>query len=130
MKKFLPINSANSTSVALNIKAVTDAMWDAACKALDDSTHEIFLISTETYCPVDKGDLKASAKDELIVDTSTEHTREISYDTDYAKIVHEVPYNHYNPPMAQWKYLEVALRLQEKKTVDNISSAARDSVDS
>lgn len=129
-KTFLPVKSDSATSVALNIEAVTDGMWKAACEALDESTHEIFLISTETYCPVDTGELKDSAKDELIADTSTEHTREISYDTEYAKIVHEVPYNHSNPPMAQWKYLEVAMRLNESKLVGNITSAARDSVDS
>lgn len=130
MKKFLPVNSASSVSVSLNIEAVTDAMWKSACEALDEGTHEIYLISKETFCPVDKGDLKASAKDELVEDTDSEHTREISYTREYAKIVHEVPYNHYNPPAAQWKYLEVPMRLNESKLVDKITSAARDSVDS
>jgi hypothetical protein len=112
------------------IRNALEKMWKASCQALDESTHEIHLISKDTYCPVDKGLLKSTAKDELIEDTASEHTREISYDTEYAKIVHEVPYNHYNPPLAQWKYLEVPMRLHESKLVDKVTSAARDSIDS
>lgn len=130
MKVFLPVHSYQSTNISIevNIDSVLNAVLDSASKALDESVHEIFLISTETYCPVDKGDLKASAKDELVEDTNSERTREISYDRDYAKIVHEVPYNHFNPPMAQWKYLETPVRLQESKLVEKITSAVRDAI--
>lgn len=112
------------------IRSALEKMWKASCQALDESADEILKISSQTYCPVDTGLLKSTAKDELVVDSDSEHTRELSYDTDYAKIVHEVPYNHYNPPLAQYKYLEVPTRLQEQKVVANIQSAARDSVDS
>ena len=130
MKVFMPIHSVHSKNVTveLDIDTALNGVLESAGKALDDSVHEIFLISTETYCPVDTGDLKGSAQDEVVTDTDTEKTREISYDTEYAKIVHEVPYNHSNPPMAQWKYLEVALRLNETKLVENITSAARDAI--
>ena len=128
--KRLTLRSATSTDAIIGIEGALDGIWEAACQALDESANEIITISKENFCPVDKGDLKASGKDELIVDTSKEHTHELSYDTPYAKIVHEVPYNHSNPPTAQWKYLEVALRLNEQKTLDKIASAARGSLDS
>lgn len=130
MKRFLSSYKGTSNYAIAGVEGAVDAIWEAACKSLDESSNEIFTISKETYCPVDKGDLKASAKDELVTDTGSEHTREISYDTDYAKIVHEVPYNHYNPPMAQWKYLETPMRIKESDLVEKIKSAVRDSIDS
>ena len=105
--------------------------WKAGCQALDESVNEIYLISKETYCPVNTGLLKSTAKDELVVDTQDEHTREISYgsaEANYARTVHEVPAEHYNPPEAQWKYLETPAELQKNKLIENVKSAMRDAV--
>lgn len=130
-KKYLPVRSGGSINISTQIQSAFEAAWLASCQALDESVHEIYLQSTETYCPVDTGLLKSTAKDELIVDTHDEHTREISYgseEANYARIVHEIPYAHYNPPMAQWKYLEVPIRLNEQKLIQNVKNAAREAV--
>jgi len=117
---------------AFKTKLISDAMWNAAKKAVDDTTHEIFLVSTETFCPVDTGDLKGSAEDTIVENTNSRYIRKISYGNskvDYAYWVHEIPYNHYNPPNAQWKYLEVPLNMYSLKLQSNVNSAMEDALD-
>jgi hypothetical protein len=130
MKKYLHMHTFQSSSYSIGVEAAVSGIWDAACKALDESVHEISEISKNNFCPVDTGDLKGSEKDELVVDSEDEHTREISYDTPYAVYVHEIPVSHYNPPSAQWKFLETPVRLNESKLVENIKSAVSGSLDS
>ncbi|MEN6293159.1 MAG: hypothetical protein ABFD07_14250 [Methanobacterium sp.] len=89
------------------------AKSEAARKALDEHVEKVYLISTENYCPVDRGNLKESAENEVVTDTPTEYTRRISYGGDtapYAFWVHErLNLNHTNPPAACAKFLERAV---------------------
>jgi len=107
-----------------NTAIISKLMWEAGKKAVDETTHEIFLISTENFCPVDTGALKASAKETVKEDSGEAYTKEISYgnsEVNYSWWVHELPYRHYNPPNAQNKYLEVPLNLYSDKLQKNVS---------
>jgi hypothetical protein len=91
----------------------SNLMWEAAKRATDDTSKEILMVSTQNFCPIDTGALRESAKDEVKKDSRTEYTRELSYNTDYAWWVHELPYRH--APPTQWKYLETPLNLYTNK---------------
>lgn len=103
------------------------AMTEAAKNALDEHVEKVYLISTENYCPVGKGNLKASAKNELVADTPTERTRRISFGGDtapYAFWVHErLDLNHTNPPAACAKFLERAVIETQNDLVSEIEQA-------
>jgi hypothetical protein len=103
-----------------------ESIWGAAKAGLDKSSNEVLTISRDRYCPVDTGKLKASAKDEVIENTEDTYTREISYSTDYVFYVHEIPYQHLNPPTATWKFLETPFERHEQKFSESIENAVRD----
>jgi hypothetical protein len=100
----------------------TNLMWEAAQKASDETSKEIIMVSSQNFCPVDTGALKESADDKVAKNSRTAYTHELSYETDYAWWVHELPYQHYNPPMAQWKYLETPLYLYSEKFREKVAS--------
>ena len=99
--------------------AIANRINNNTRKAVEEVTDEIFIVSTENFCPVDKGNLKKSAKKEKRK-TSTEHIVIISYNTPYCWYVHELPYRHVH---GQRKYLEVPVRMYKNKLVDSIKSA-------
>ena len=111
---------------SVSIEALMNHAYQAACKALDDSVQEIFEESTETHCPVDKGVMKASAKNELISESNNEHTRELSYNTNYAIYVHERLNLYHSHGSA--KFLEIPIDQNKDKIIENIKSAAGDSL--
>lgn len=99
-----------AATILTNLFAMSQSMQAAAKEAVDDITDEIYTESTEVFCPVKYGVLKGSAKNE-VVDSGQNYTRKISYNTDYAKVVHERSNaKHTNPPTASWKYLEIPYR--------------------
>jgi hypothetical protein len=116
----------------------TEIISEELKKAMDEHVNKVYLISKENYCPVDKGNLKASAKKTILKDTPTNYTQRISFGgdassyaqaegslffwgtgellmtariyVDYALMVHEIlEYQHNNPPTACAKYLERAV---------------------
>jgi hypothetical protein len=89
-------------------------------KAVDDVDSQIFSLSRDTMCPIDKGPLRASAKDE-IHETDTEYFHELSYETPYCWWVHELPYHHQSP--TQRKFLETPVDMYKQKLVDDMRSA-------
>jgi len=111
---------------SVSIEALMNHAYQAACKALDESVKDIFTESTEHYCPVDTGNLKSSAKNELITDTNTEHVREISYNTPYCVYVHEIIRYHHGNKSA--KYLEIPVEYSRVNILTNIRTAAGDSL--
>jgi hypothetical protein len=102
---------AKSVAIDSNVRYVVDSGSDI-----------IFQLSTEVFCPVDKGPLKASAKNE-IHDTGTEYYHELSYETPYCWWVHELPYRHYNPPTAQRKYLETPVNMMNQTILTKMKTA-------
>ncbi len=109
-----------------SIEAMFSNAYKAACEALDESVEEIFEESREEYCPVDKGVMKASAKNELVENSNTEHTRELSYNTPYAIFVHERLNLHHNHGSA--KFLEIPCEQNEEKLFDKLISAFGDAL--
>jgi hypothetical protein len=110
----------------------------SAKEALDEHTKKVFQISSEKFCPVDTGALKASGQNVVLTDTINEYSRRISFGgshqitsyvnddltfwgsgellmrystfVDYAWWVHEILSNmHTNPPTACAKFLERAV---------------------
>lgn len=129
---------SNKALVLANIEIILAKKSAGARKALDEHVNKVFVISNENYCPVDKGNLKASGKKVVTVDSEQEKTWRISYGgsseqtfsldhsftvfgsgdvsmgysgyVNYAAIVHEnLNARHYNPPSACAKYLERAV---------------------
>lgn len=109
-----------------SLEVLMNEAYEAACKALDESVQEIFTESTEEYCPTDTGAMKASAKNELVADSDTEHTRELSYNTNYAIYPHERLNLHHNHGSA--KFLEIPVEQNKDKLIKNMTSAMRDSL--
>jgi hypothetical protein len=94
---------------------------------VDSGCDVIFELSTEVFCPVDTGDMKGSAKNE-VHDNGTDYYHEISYETPYCWWVHELPYRHYNPITAQRKFLETPVNMMNKTIMDNIRTAYREAI--
>jgi hypothetical protein len=70
--------------------------------------------------------MKASAKNELIVDTEEEHAREISYNTKYAIYVHEIIRYHHGNKSA--KFLEIPINYNHTKLITNAKKAFGDAL--
>jgi hypothetical protein len=98
----------------------SNLMWSAAQKATDNTAKEILMVSSQNFCPIDTEALRQSAEDKVSKNTKTEYTHELSYNTDYAWWVHELPYRH--APPTQWKYLETPLNLYTEKYYSNLES--------
>jgi hypothetical protein len=99
-----------------NLEIKLAVRHEEAKQILNEHVNKVFLISTENYCPVDKGPLKASAKKTAIV-----NGWRISYNTPYAIFVHERPGpRHFNPPSACWKYLERAVNETQNELYQNM----------
>ncbi|MDD4588864.1 MAG: hypothetical protein PHG06_00345 [Parabacteroides sp.] len=103
------------------ISLILKNVEQAAIKAVDDTVEEIYTVSTENFCPVDKEDLKHSAKNELVEDTSTSHIRELSYGTDHAIYVHEILTMYH--PHGSAKYLEKPVTIYTPKLAENVKIA-------
>ena len=106
------------------IKRALDKMREAAQEATEETANEIFQVSTQNYCPVDTGLLKSSAKNEVVDNSANKYSHRISYNTHYAIYVHEIPIAHYNPPSAQWKYLETPFKIYAAKFPDKLKLEA------
>ena len=92
-----------------NMTGQVEGMRASARKAADNTITFIYNSAKNTYCPVDKGNLKASA-DNLVISDGEIYTRRISFGKglSYAFWVHEIPgRRHNNPPTASWKYLQI-----------------------
>ena len=109
-----------------SLEVLMNEAYEAACKALDESVQEIFTESTNEYCPTDTGAMKASAKNELVTDSKTEHVREISYNKKYAIYVHERVVLYHKHGSA--KFLAIPIDQNKDVLVKNMVSAARDAL--
>lgn len=126
------MDTSGASACAARTRLISNAMWAAAKQATKETAHEIALISKETFCPVDKGNLKNSQTENVSDDSNSKFTVKIAYGNekvDYAYWVEAIPYNHYNPPNAQWKYLETPLIMYEGKLQANVSSAVEGAID-
>jgi hypothetical protein len=97
-----------------NFSLVVDKMQQEARGAVDEVTEEIFRTSRDVFCPVDTGDLKGSGENNTIENNSLKYTRQIKFGNEkvfYAPYVHEIPYNHYNPAGASWKFLSIPFNM-------------------
>lgn len=113
------------SSCIIKTRLISNAMWNAAQEATKTTAHEIATISKETFCPVDTGSLKESQTENVSENTKSNFTVKISYGNEkvnYAYWVEAIPYNHYNPPNAQWKYLETPLIMYQNKLQSNVTS--------
>jgi hypothetical protein len=110
-----------AAEASAKLAIVSEGIWSASKKALDEWMAETLLISKENFCPVDKGDLKASAKIEKETDTAQEYALEASYNTTYAIYVHEILTNHHDHGQA--KFLEVPFNLQQSKLEEELKIA-------
>ncbi|MFA6727353.1 MAG: hypothetical protein WCS17_03930 [Prevotella sp.] len=109
-----------------SIESMFNIAYQAACDALDETVEKIFEESRDDYCPVDKGVLKASAKNELIENSTTSHTRELSYNTNYAIYPHERLNLHHIHGSA--KFLEIPCEQNEDKLYETLKSAFGDAL--
>ena len=114
------------------LKAKVEDVRETAKKGLDFGVMEVFNLSKNKYCPVDTGALKVSGKNEVSINTKKKYRRTITYGGStsiqfvyYEVIVHEVPYNHFNPPTATWKYLDRAVKDVQPKFDDYIKAFVR-----
>lgn len=111
------------------IENAMNRVWGAACKGVDDAVQQIYTISKEERCPVDKGKLKASAKNELVENSNEKHTRQISYHAinddgqEYSVIVHERLDLHH--PHGSAKYLEGPVDENRDKVSEMVQTAIR-----
>jgi len=72
--------------------------------AAKETADEVMSESKERYCPVDTGELKGSGKVEVVKNSIIEFHVRLSYSTQYAIYVHEIPYHHNH---GSWKYLSI-----------------------
>lgn len=107
----------------INLKILTNEMWESAKEAADETCKEVGLVSTKNFCPVLTGALKESFKDEVTENTKQKYTHELSYNTYYAWWVHEKDLPHWNPPNAQWKFLETPVIEYTPKFFENVRNA-------
>jgi len=126
------MSTSGASACAARTRLISNAMWSAAKEATKDTAHEIATISKETFCPVLSGDLKNSQTEVVSEDSNSRFTVKISYGNEkvnYAYWVEAIPYNHYNPPNAQWKYLETPLLMYQGKLQANVNSAMEGALD-
>ena len=95
---------------------------DESREVVDDWAEETMTISRENFCPVDKGVLKSTGKTKTITGTTREYAVRLSYGEgiDYAGYVHEIPYNHYNPPTAQYKFLSTPFNQRADRLIRDL----------
>jgi len=111
--------TAAEASAKLTLMGI--GLWDASKRALDEWMKETLLISSENFCPIDKGDLKESAEIEKATDTTLEYSLVASYNTPYAIYVHEILTNYH--PHGQAKFLEIPFTIQQSKLEEELKLA-------
>jgi len=117
-------SSTRGTGAAVcvaNLIAKTAAVNLTARNTIKDFARDVKTTSQNQYCPVDKGNLKKSAKDEVIKNSLTEFFVRISYGEglDYAIYVHEIPRNH---PIGQYKFLSTPFNLMSYRLMTDLQS--------
>lgn len=96
------------------IKGRTKAgLWEAALMIRNRAQH---------LCPVDIGNLKASAVTPPPIDTPRGPSATIGFTATYAVFVHEINANY---TVGQWKFLETALRELKSKVLAVIKARAQ-----
>jgi hypothetical protein len=116
-------------SCVAKLEVVVRQQFEGEVKeAVDKTAEDIFKSSTERYCPVDTGNLKASCRTEK-TESGSKYTRTISYDTTrtsseptYAHWVHNIPYHHEH---GSWKYLAIPFNVETSKLMSNIKGKVR-----
>lgn len=106
-----------------NLLITQKRLESSAKKAIEKWAKDTMNLSQTTYCPVDKGVLKASGKTEVIKNTPTEFFVRLSYSTPYALRQHETPW--YRHPVGQWKYLSTPFNNRSALLFQMIESAWR-----
>lgn len=90
------------SQVKSNLNKMPDRILKAGKEGLREVADTIYNDSRVNYVPIDTGELQNSARlDEMFRPKGL--TIVISYNTDYAIYVHEIPYRHVH---GSWKYLE------------------------
>lgn len=89
--------------VNANIRKLEPRIIDAAQNGMIATAKTIMISSQRDYVPVDTGTLRKSARMDYTV-AGKNFSVWVSYNTDYAIYVHEIPYNH---TKGSWKFLEL-----------------------
>lgn len=109
-------------SAAIEAIATRLAATSAAARVAFDTQVEKTFELSQTYCPVDRGFLVNSGRNEVVSDTPGSHTRRLSYgngEADYAFWVHErLELHHKSPTRA--KFLESAVAETETDLVEGV----------
>jgi len=117
-------SSTRGTGAAVcvaNLMLKITAVDTTARSVVHDWAKDVKTTSQNQYCPVDKGDLKKSAKEEVTKNTITEFFVRISYGEglDYAIYVHEIPNMHNH---GQWKFLSTPFHVMSSKLLSETRS--------
>lgn len=95
------INNGAAFCIA-NLIAKAAAIDRTARSSVQSWAKEVMTISYTQYCPVDTGTLRNSSRVDIQKNSLSEFFVRMSYNTDYAVFVHELPYKH---KKGQWKFL-------------------------
>lgn len=117
---------AGSALCIANFEKMVTEINEGIKKAVNKWGDEVLKDSQDNFCPVDKGDLKASAKKTIETNTKTEFFVRLSYSTPYAIYVHEIPGLHH--PHGQYKYLQTPFNIATKRLNDAIEKAMKEAI--
>lgn len=92
-----------------NLKLIQKQFEKLGRQGLVDWANKTMVLSRSKYCPVDTGLLRSTAQVTVVKNTLTEFHVRLSYDTQYAVYVHEIPMNH---PYGSMKYLATPFNLR------------------
>jgi hypothetical protein len=115
------------SGVSLRLRALAMAVPRSAARALNGRAEETMTTSLRLV-PVDTGRLKSTGRvsKHASANEGTNMSAELSYGTEYALPVHEIPPDRarHTPP-TQWKYLEAAVDQQARTFERDLAAALR-----
>lgn len=113
-----------------NLTKVFKAMTDEAMDTTREWAEDTMTISQENFCPYKTGKLKSTGKVKTVTGTTRLYKVRLSYGEgiNYALAVHELPYNHYNPPNAQWKFLSTPFNMRTPSLIQDLQNRCSDVV--
>ena len=120
-------NVTGIEGVLLNIKIIKKAIEQEVRKEVLDSCDDL-LQKSLLETPLDSGALRASSKSQIISKASSIIVGQVSFNTVYALIQHEVLW--YNHPVVgtKAKYLEDPMKANEQEYIKKIANGVRKGV--
>lgn len=102
-----------------NLKLTQKKFEQIGRKELLDWCNEVMRESQMKYCPVDTGNLRRSGRVQVMKNSLTEFNVRLSYTTDYAIHVHEVPMPH---NVGSMKYLSTPFNLMSFRLMKKLET--------